>query len=109
MRTKNYLNLIKVDQQNITPLYKQLANGIIDGIETGRIVSNDVLPSLHDLCSAFDISRGTVEKAYPLLKAKGFVDAVPGKGYYLYDLITEQRGQYGRVKTKIRVTFELVM
>lgn len=80
---KNYLKIINVDQRSIVPLYRQLADGIVKGVETGRIVRNDILPSLHELHVAFDISKGTVEKAYRLLMSQGIVGSVQGKGYYI--------------------------
>ncbi|MES2458457.1 MAG: winged helix-turn-helix domain-containing protein [Bacteroidota bacterium] len=83
MKTKNYLKILHVDHDVITPIYRQLADGILDGIDKGQIVKNDILPSLHDLCVAFNISKNTVEKAYFTLKQIGVVGSVKGKGFYV--------------------------
>ena len=83
MKRVNYLTILHVDTDAITPIYKQLADAIVAGIESGRIARNDILPSLHDLCTALDISKNSVERAYNELKQRGLVASVHGKGYYI--------------------------
>lgn len=83
MRTKNYLKILTINQNAIVPIYLQLADSIMQAIEEGRIVENDILPSLHDMCVAFDIGKKTVEKAYEILKHRGVVGSVKGKGYFI--------------------------
>ncbi len=80
---KNYLKIIHINQHSLTPLYKQLAGAIVDGIAEGKIEKNDILPSIRDFCLALDLSKKTVEMAYNSLKAQGIVGAVRGKGYYV--------------------------
>jgi len=80
---KNFLKIIEIKENSIVPKYKQLMDGILHGVETGLIKENEILPSIHDLCMALNLSKNTVEKAYFKLKRKGIVGSVPGKGYYL--------------------------
>jgi len=80
---KNYLKILKINEQVIIPKYRQLADSIIVGIEEGTIQKNDILPSLHELSTALDISKNTVEKAYNSLKIKGVVNSFKGKGYFI--------------------------
>ena len=51
-----------------TPKYQQLANSILNAIEKRKLQVDDVLPSINELSSEFEISRDTVEKGYKYLK-----------------------------------------
>lgn len=77
------LYLIKIDNYSSTPKYQQIFNCITKGIEDGNIESGEKLPSIPEICSANDIAKKTVEKAYNLLKAKGIIEAIQGKGHYV--------------------------
>ncbi|GAA5221103.1 GntR family transcriptional regulator [Membranihabitans marinus] len=77
------LYLIKIDNYSSTPKYQQIFNCIAKGIEDGNIESGEKLPSIPEICSANDIAKKTVEKAYNLLKSKGIIEAIQGKGHYV--------------------------
>lgn len=64
------------------PLYEQLYNHIRSEIESGRIGPGDRLPSKRALSAHLKISVVTVETAYSLLAAEGYIYSVPGSGYY---------------------------
>jgi DNA-binding transcriptional regulator YhcF (GntR family) len=71
-------------------MYIQLANSIIDAIESGLMDKNEWLPSINDISFTFDVGRDTVEKAYRYLKRKGMIGSFPGKGYYIANTKLEQ-------------------
>jgi len=77
------LRHIKINDYSNTPKYQQIYNSIIEGIENRDILPGDKLPSIHELCAEFDIAKGTIERAYELLKEKEIIEAVRGKGYYI--------------------------
>lgn len=54
-QVKNYLKIINIGEDSITPKYLQLANSILAAIEQGKISKGDLLPSLNDLWIALDI------------------------------------------------------
>ncbi|TAE33023.1 MAG: GntR family transcriptional regulator [Cytophagales bacterium] len=66
-----------------TPKYVQIYNSIVSGIENHDIVPGEKLPSIYELCAHFDVAKGTVEKAYDLLKENEIIQSVQGKGYYI--------------------------
>jgi DNA-binding transcriptional regulator YhcF (GntR family) len=74
---------IKINDYSNTPKYQQIYNSIVEGIENRDILPGDKLPSIHELCAEFDVSKGTVERAYELLKEKEIIGAVKGKGFYI--------------------------
>ncbi len=74
---------IKINDYSNTPKYQQIYNSIVEGIENHDILPGDKLPSIHEVCAEFDVAKGTVERAYELLKEKEIVGAVKGKGFYI--------------------------
>ena len=77
----SYFLQISIDEHSIIPKYRQLAEAIENGLETGNIDDNSRLPSLHQSCTTLNVSKRTVEKAYNFLKNKGLVISVKGKGF----------------------------
>ncbi|MBV8252624.1 MAG: GntR family transcriptional regulator [Chitinophaga sp.] len=72
-----------IDDFSVTPKYFQLANSIIKSIADGKLQQDDIMPSINEVSSVFDISRDTAEKAYKYLKGIGILGSVPGKGYFI--------------------------
>ena len=83
MKTSPIYKLIYFDEFSATPKYLQLANSILKAIEDSKLQADDVLPSINELSSQFEISRDTAEKGYKYLKNMGIIGSVPGKGYYI--------------------------
>ena len=77
------LSHIKINDYSNTPKYQQIYNSVVEGIENRDIKPGEKLPSIHELCAEFDVSKGTIERAYDLLKEKEIIEAVKGKGYYI--------------------------
>ena len=75
------------------PLYEQLYNHIRNEIESGKIGPGDKLPSKRTLSAHLKISMVTVETAYSLLAAEGYIYSVPGSGYYTERLPGPFRGE----------------
>lgn len=68
------------------PLYEQLYTYIREQIERGNICSGEKLPSKRMLSAHLKISVVTVETAYSLLAAEGYIYSKPGSGYYAENL-----------------------
>jgi len=82
-----YLN---IDFYSATPKYLQLANSVVKAIQEGKIIENDLMPSINELSFEFEISRDTAEKGYKHLKSLGVLGSVPGKGYYIKNAEVDQ-------------------
>lgn len=82
--------LIRLDDHSATPKYQQLANSILQGIRSGQLRKDDVLPSINELSYEFEISRDTAEKGYKQLKRQGVLGSVPGKGYFIKHTAVDQ-------------------
>lgn len=74
---------IQIDDTLGVPKYRQIINSIYQGIINGKLKVGDKIPSLNQICAEFDLSRDTVMVAFNELKAKGIINSIPGKGYYI--------------------------
>jgi len=73
---------ITISRGSQSPLYRQIYERVRHGIARGTYPPGSRLPSARDLASELGIARGTVEDAYGLLVAEGYV---------------ERHGQFGSV------------
>ncbi len=69
------------------PLYHQLYRHIAAAIQSGALAPGSRLPSKRRLCALAGVSMSTVEAAYSLLAAEGYVLARPRSGYVCADLL----------------------
>ena len=69
------------------PLYDQLYRHIAAAIQSGALPAGAKLPSKRRLCALAGVSMSTVETAYSLLAAEGYVLARPRSGYVCAHLL----------------------
>ena len=74
---------IKLQTDGKKPLYDQLYRHIVGEIEAGRLKAGEKLPSKRAVCAHLHISQSTVETAYGMLAAEGYIRARPKSGYYV--------------------------
>ncbi len=72
-----------LDNTGKQPLYRQLYQFIVDEIKSGHLKDGDTLPSKRALREHLKISQSTVEAAYDMLLAEGYIRSVPRSGYYI--------------------------
>lgn len=65
--------IISLELDSETPLYEQLYNQIVIGIASGRLAPGERLPAVRQLADDLGINMMTVNKAYTLLKQKGYI------------------------------------
>ena len=70
-----------------SPLYEQLYRHLAGEISHGRLPSGSKLPSKRKLCALLGVSMSTVDTAYSLLAAEGYVTVRPRSGYTVADLL----------------------
>lgn len=64
------------------PLFKQIAEYIINDFEGGVIEKDFQLSSINQVNKHYSIARDTIERAYKELKNQEYVVSAAGKGYY---------------------------
>jgi DNA-binding GntR family transcriptional regulator len=67
------------------PLYEQLADAISEQIERGELAPGQILPSEPYLMGEHGLSRGTVRAAMRLLRERGVIATLPGKGSFVVE------------------------
>jgi GntR family transcriptional regulator len=76
------------------PLYIQIAEGLLDQIESGELSPGDRLPSERELSGALDVNRMTLRRALRLLETRGLLVRRRGDGTYVAEpKIERQAGQ----------------
>jgi GntR family transcriptional regulator len=72
-----------IDPEGMTPVYVQVADVIAARIERGELVPNRPIPSEATMQQEFGIARGTARKAVDLLRERGLVVTVAGRGTFV--------------------------
>jgi len=74
---------LNIDRNLKRPIYQQIYDWVINGINDGTFVTDYQLPSINQIASENQLAKETVIKAFKLLQEKGFVKAVHGKGFFV--------------------------
>ena len=93
------MSLISVDAHLGAPKYRQIVTSVEEGLMNGLLKKGDKLPSINSIRNKFSLSRDTVLMAFSELKARGIVESVSGKGYYI-------KSNNIKIKQKIFVLFD---
>ena len=82
---------LKLEFNGSVPLYTQLYRYIVDEIRAGRLTENERMPSKRSLCEYLGISQSTVETAYSILVAEGYLRTRPRSGYFVcpYEVLAQ--------------------
>ena len=72
---------IKVDANNATPVFQQIASQIHFAIQTGSLAAGDRLPSIRALSGELLLAANTVAKAYRQLEFRGLIEAQDRSGF----------------------------
>jgi GntR family transcriptional regulator/MocR family aminotransferase len=76
-------NIINIDKSVQTPVYLQIANGIINHIRQGKLKPGSALPGSRILAKKLTIHRQTVVAAYDELYAQSWVEVYPRRGIFV--------------------------
>ena len=74
---------IVVSNKTSRPLYEQISTQVKTQIMSGELKAGEALPSIRSLAKSLQISILTVQKAYDLLQADGFIETTAGKGCFV--------------------------
>lgn len=73
----------EVDPLGPTPMYVQIADVLQSRIERGEIQANRPIPSETQMQQEFGVARLTARKAVAVLRERGLVVTVQGRGSYV--------------------------
>lgn len=75
--------LFNVDVNLRTPIYKQLLSEFERLIDTGEFRVGMCIPSMNELSAQLNISKETVKKVYSILRERGAIESIHGKGFFV--------------------------
>jgi GntR family transcriptional regulator/MocR family aminotransferase len=73
----------RLDPDSAAPVYRQLADHLIELIDAGRLRPGERLPASRELAAALGLSRNTVNRALDLLASAGLLAAHVGRGTFV--------------------------
>lgn len=76
-------SFIKLDRISTTPVFIQLAQQLINGIQRGFLPVGARLPGTRQVAIELKLHRKTVIAAYEELHAQGWIDIIPNKGTFV--------------------------
>jgi DNA-binding transcriptional regulator YhcF (GntR family) len=83
MKVNSMELLDRIDATSAIPKYLQVVNAVIADIETGLLKRGERVPSINETSEMYYLSRDTIEKAYRVLRKRGVISSVKGKGCYI--------------------------
>lgn len=78
---------IQLDPKSEKAIYLQIADVIIQDIQTGRLKAGDALPGSRQLATDLGVNRNTVVDALNVLINEGWIEAKPRKGAFVADVL----------------------
>ncbi|MEM6679280.1 MAG: PLP-dependent aminotransferase family protein [Pseudomonadota bacterium] len=83
--TKLSLNPTLVAPLEGAPLYRALAERIVEAVGTGALAPGEQLPPVRNLAFALGIGPGAVARAYRIATERGCLEATVGRGTFVID------------------------
>ena len=74
--------MLNLDYRDARPIYEQVRDGLRRLMVSGVIQEGEQLPSVRAMATSLAINPNTIQRAYELLEAEGYVISVPGKGSF---------------------------
>ncbi|WP_343624147.1 PLP-dependent aminotransferase family protein [Flavobacterium lindanitolerans] len=74
-----FQNIITIDKESKSPIYRQIAISIINEIRTGTLKAGTPLPGTRELSKLLGVHRKTVIAAYDELHAQDWIIVIPRK------------------------------
>ncbi|MDL2325068.1 PLP-dependent aminotransferase family protein [Ruminococcaceae bacterium OttesenSCG-928-A16] len=82
------MNFIEIflNKEDKQPLYYQLYNYLVQGIQSGSLPAGEKLPGKRTAAGQLGVGVNTVDEAYQMLVAEGYVTARPRSGFVVNQL-----------------------
>lgn len=75
-----YKSLIQINRAAALPVYRQIADQLIDAIQRGHLPAGIRLPGTRSLSELLEVHRNTIVAVYEELEVQGWVKTLPNKG-----------------------------
>ena len=74
--------MLNLDYRDARPIYEQVRDGLRRLMVSGIIQEGEQLPTVRAMATSLAINPNTIQRAYELREAEGYVSSVPGKGSF---------------------------
>ena len=74
---------VQFDERSSIPIYRQLAERIVEQIQAGILVNGQRLPPTRELAGQLGLNRTTVSAAYEVLESEGLIKGHVGRGSFV--------------------------
>lgn len=81
--TERLVSVLLVDRDDELDLKSQVIHGIARAVASGRVRSQERLPSVAELARALGVAPGTISAAYARLESLGVLRVVQGSGTFV--------------------------
>ncbi|WP_134684163.1 MocR-like pyridoxine biosynthesis transcription factor PdxR [Brevibacillus migulae] len=78
-----------IDPQASEPIFIQIYRYVKEQIEQGRFAPDSRMPSIRKTAAHLQINKNTIDSAYQLLQADGYIYSKPKSGYYVSPRLSE--------------------
>lgn len=93
---------LEINRESKTPIYSQIADGLREAIESGRLPRGLKLPSTRVFAEELGVSRNTVLQVFEALTEEGVLAGRVGAGTFVAGQAGEPTGEEGGGRIEIR-------
>lgn len=101
VQTLPFSTLIVINRQSAVPIFRQVANNLIELIKNGKIKPGYQLPSGREMASMLELNRTTIVASYEEMKVQGWLEVKKRKGNFV-----AQHLPVARPRSFVRITKE---
>jgi DNA-binding transcriptional regulator YhcF (GntR family) len=83
MENPRFTETFMIDKTLPVPMYQQLINAVLTGVKDNVLKSGEILPSINQLSSHYQVSRATIEKGFIELRKMGVIGSFRGKSFFI--------------------------
>jgi len=77
--------------------YEIVINTIKEMVERGEVKQKERLPSIRKMAERLNYNKSTIIKAYQQLEAEHYIYTIPKGGYYLVDMVEEEKDSVSEI------------
>ena len=77
------MDYITINKYSLVPLYSQLKESIKTAIQNGVLKPGDKLPTEHEICNHFNLSRTVTRQAFYELMSEGYIIRYKSRGTFV--------------------------
>lgn len=86
---------LDVDQHSGVPIYLQIVDQVLHGVEVGSLEAREKMPTVRKLSGELSVAPNTIVRAYGELQRRGLLESRPGVGTVVVEGSSEEQRERG--------------